>query len=136
MLILLTLMSCSDKSTESADTSDNTTTSADSSADSGTTDSPTAPACATVSSGTEWAWYGECPQMTTPCDLVVDGCSITIDYEADGGMTMQMPGSGIIEGDTITFGNERSVTGCVGTVESPDSISGSCDSGCTFTLRQ
>ena len=108
---------------ETADTSSHET------ADSG-------PACSTMNSGTDWAWTGECPQMRTPCDIVVDGCSLTIDYSADGGMTMGMPYSGTISGDTVTFGDDDSVTGCVGTIEDPDKVTGTCSNGCSFTLRR
>ncbi len=96
----------------------------------------TAPACATLNGGTDWAWQGECPQMRTPCDIVVSGCELAIDYAADGGMTMGMPYAGTIEGDTITFEDGDTVDGCVGTIEDADSVTGSCAGGCTFTLRR
>ncbi len=92
--------------------------------------------CVTVNSGTDWRWNGECPQMPTPCDIVVDACTLTIDYTADGGMTMDMPTGGTIAGDTITFNAENGISGCVGIVEDADTISGGCDGGCTFTLRR
>ncbi|MBM4364807.1 MAG: hypothetical protein FJ102_01220 [Deltaproteobacteria bacterium] len=104
-------------------------------ADSGDTND-TEPTCATVESGDNWAWDGECPQMKTPCDIVVTECSLAIDYEADGGMTMGMPFSGTIEGDTITFANDNGVDDCVGTVIAADEIEGTCKGGCTFTLRR
>ncbi len=125
MLTLLLLLACTGD-TKTDDTSDNT---GDDSAD-------TASACATLNSGDDWDFNGECPQMRTPCDIVVDGCSLTIDYAADGGMTMGMPYEGTIEGDTITFADGDSVTGCVGTIEDADTVSGTCDGGCTFTLRR
>lgn len=74
--------------------------------------------------------------MRTPCDIVVTECSLTIDYSADGGMTMGMPYAGTIEGDTITFEDGDGVNGCVGTIEDADTVSGTCDGGCTFTLRR
>ncbi len=92
-------------------------------------------ACSTVNSGDNWAWNGECPQMKTPCDLVVTGCEIAIDYTADGGMTMDMPKNGTVAGDTVTF-DDNGVSGCVGTVLSADEIEGTCDGGCTFTLKR
>lgn len=92
--------------------------------------------CAALNSGDDWSWNGECPRMRTPCDIVVTGCSLTIDYDADGGMTMGMPYEATIEGDTISFADGDSVPGCVGTVESADKVSGTCDGGCTFTLRR
>jgi hypothetical protein len=101
---------------------------------SGGTDSEAA--CAEVTAGTDWAWSGQCPQMRTPCDIEVDGCSLTIDYEADGGMTMGMPYSATVEGDTITFADDNSVEGCTGTVLDADEIEGSCKGGCTYTLKR
>lgn len=104
----------------------------------GTTDSADASgaACATVTSADDWAWYGECPQMTTPVDLDVEGCALSLDYAADGGMTMGMPYAGTISGDTVTFEAGDTVTGCVGTVNGADRIEGTCGGGCTFTLRR
>jgi len=100
---------------------------------SGETDTP---ACAEVASGDDWAWTGECPQMRTPCDIVVTECELVIDYDADGGMTMGMPHGGAAAGDTVTFTDDSTVTGCVGTILSADEIEGTCDDGCTFTLRR
>lgn len=94
------------------------------------------PTCATLDSGDDWAWNGECPQMRTPCDIVVDGCSLSIDYAADGGMTMGMPYSGTISGDTITFADDNQVDGCVGTISDSGAVSGTCADGCTFTLER
>lgn len=92
--------------------------------------------CAMVNSGTNWAWDGACPQMVTPCDMVVDGCSLAIDYDADGGMTMGMPYSGSVSGTTVTFADDDDVKGCVGTVVDADTIEGTCGNGCTFTLER
>lgn len=96
----------------------------------------TAPACSTVNSGDDWAWLGQCPGMTTPVAITVDGCAMTLDYDAVGGMTMGMPYSATIDGDTVTFADDNSVDGCVGTVETADKIAGSCDGGCTFELKR
>ena len=74
--------------------------------------------------------------MRTPCDIVVDGCSFTIDYEADGGMTMGMPTGGTIEGDTVTFTEDNGVTGCTETIIDADTVEGTCDGGCTYTLSR
>jgi hypothetical protein len=128
------LLACSGKAAEDTssaadDTSEVTDTNTD-------TDTDTEPACATLNSGDDWAWTGECPQMRTPCDIVVTGCSLTIDYAADGGMTMGMPYAATIDGDTITFEDGDSVPGCVGTVVSADEVTGSCEDGCTFTLKR
>lgn len=100
--------------------------------DSGADD--TAPACATVNSGDNWAWNGACPQMRTPCEIEVSGCEMAIAYSS--GMTMGMPYAGAIEGDTITFEDGDYVDGCVGTVVAADEITGTCADGCEFTLRQ
>lgn len=92
------------------------------------------PACATVNSADDWAWSGACPQMNTPVVIAVDGCAMTLDYDAVGGMTMGMPYSAMIEGDTVKFADDNSVEGCVGTVGTADKITGSCADGCTFEL--
>ena len=74
--------------------------------------------------------------MSTPVVITVDGCQMTLDYDAVGGMTMGMPFSGTIDGETVTFADDNSVDGCVGTVEDADRITGSCADGCTFRLRR
>lgn len=124
-LPLLLLAACTGAAPAGDDTAANTNT-----------DTGVASACSTVSSGTDWAWRGECPQMRTPCDIVVSACALTIDYDADGGMTMGMPYAGTIDGNTLTFADGDTVSGCVGVVEDADTISGTCDGGCTFTLER
>ena len=121
---------------ESEDTAGGDDTSG--SADSGDTDdtNDTEATCVTVESGDNWAWDGECPQMKTPCDIVVTECSMAIDYEADGGMTMGMPFSATIDGDTVTFADDNGVDGCTGTVIDVDRIEGTCKGGCTYTLKR
>ena len=89
-----------------------------------------------MNSGTDWKWEGECPQMRTPCDIVVKGCEVAIDYDADGGMTMGMPYAGTISGNTITFEDGDILTGCVGTLSDADNASGTCDDGCTWELSR
>ncbi|MBM4389615.1 MAG: hypothetical protein FJ090_00725 [Deltaproteobacteria bacterium] len=133
-LVVFFLLACfTGDTTASADTAGGTDTG--NTADSGDTND-TEPTCATVESGDNWAWGGECPQMVTPCDIVVTECALAIDYDADGGMTMGMPFSGTIEGDTVTFANDNGVDDCVGTVIAADEIEGSCKGGCTFTLER
>ncbi len=127
LLPFLFLLACPGKPTP--DTAEDTSGEAD-------TDTDTEPACATLNSGDNWAFNGECPRMRTPCDIVVTGCSLTIDYDADGGMTMGMPYAGTIDGDTITFEDGDTVDSCVGTIEDADTVSGTCADGCTFTLRR
>jgi hypothetical protein len=135
MSLLLLLLACSGtKTDDTSGTVDTSTT--DTSVDSGDSGGDTAPACSVITPGDDWAWSGECPQMTTPVAITVDGCSLTLDYESVGGMTMGMPFSATVDGDTVTFADDDSVTGCVGTVASADRIDGSCDGGCTFKLKR
>ena len=117
-----------------ADTDSDSDTDTDTNTDTDT-DTDTGPACSTVNSGDDWAWSGECPQMRTPVAITVEACTMTLDYDSVGGMTMGMPYSATIEGDQITFADDNSVDGCVGTVETADKITGTC-SGCEFTLRR
>ena len=136
-MLTLLLLACT-TGVDSADKATNDTADADTDTDADTdadTDTDT-PACATVNSGDDWAWSGECPQMTTPVLITVEECTMTLDYDAVGGMTMGMPYSATIEGDTVTFADDDTVDGCVGTVEDADRISGSCADGCTFRLRR
>ena len=88
MHLLLILLACGGKSEDSgvdsaapADTRD--TNSTDDTSAGG--DDTAASACAVVTPGTDWAWSGECPQMRTPCDILVADCVMSIDYAADGG---------------------------------------------------
>lgn len=90
--------------------------------------------CTVLASG-DWAFKGECPQMRTPLVMTVTDCSFTLDYSGTG-MTMGMPYAGTIDGDVVTFEDGDSVTGCTGTAEAPDQITGTCDGGCTFSLVQ
>lgn len=131
MLIITLLLACSGGGSTDKDAG-----ALDDSAATDDTAEDTAPACAEMNSGEDWVWSGECPQMRTPCDIVVDGCALSIDYTADGGMTMGMPYAGTLAGSTVTFEDGDTVTGCVGTLESADKLTGTCDGGCTFTLRQ
>ncbi len=141
MSLLAFLLACTGASTDDSgknpttDTTDTDTTDTDTT-DTDTTDTDTTPTCDPMNSAADWAWYGACPQMRTPCDIVVTGCSFAIDYEADGGMTMSMPFGGTINGNVVTFNDDNGVTGCVGTLTAPDQIEGSCDGGCTFELHQ
>ena len=132
-VILLACTTASDSSEKldsgTADTADTADT-----GDSGGGDS--SPACSTVNTGDDWAWSGECPQMTTPVVIAVEGCTMTLDYDAVGGMTMGMPYSATIDGETVTFADDNGVDGCVGTVETADKITGACGDGCTFKLAR
>ena len=94
----------------------------------------TGPACTALTTADDWAWEGECPQMTTPCELSVNACAVSIAYSS--GMDMNMPYSATVSGDTVTFDDNSTVTGCVGTITGPDTIEGTCGSGCTFTLQR
>ncbi len=130
LVSLLLLTACTGK------TADDTAATGDDSAADTDADTDTV-TCAPLNTGEDWAWQGECPQMRTPCDIVVDGCSVSVDYSAEpGGMTMGMPYAGTIDGNTVTFEDGDSVDGCVGTIEDADTVSGTCAGGCTFTLRR
>lgn len=90
-----------------------------------------------VNAGKDWYWSGSCPQMVTPCDLVCSDGTLTIDYEADGGMTMGMPFSATVEGTNVVFEDGDTVLDCQGAVLDEDTIAGSCASGaerCDFIL--
>lgn len=132
-MLTLLLLACA-TGTDSTDKADSGAADTADTAD--TSGGDTAPACSTVNSGDDWAWSGECPGMTTPVAITVDGCAMTLDYDSVGGMTMGMPYSATIDGDTVTFADDDSVDGCVGTVETADKITGSCDGGCTFKLKR
>ena len=106
---------------------------ADSDSDSDADTDTGAAGCDPVSSGTDWAWTGECPGMDTPCEIVVSGCEMSIDYSS--GMSMGMPIAGLVAGSEVTF-TGGTVPGCVGTVIDPDTIEGSCGDGCTYTLSR
>jgi hypothetical protein len=131
-MILSLLLACTG-ATDSAKPEDSGT--ADT-MDSGTADTETTYACGAVNPGDDWAWTGECPQMTTPVAITVDGCTLTLDYDSVGGMTMGMPFSATIQGDTVTFADDNSVDGCVATIETADKMSGACADGCTFKLKR
>lgn len=55
---------------------------------------------------------------------------------AVGGMTMVMPYSATVVGDTVTFADDNGVDGWVGTVEDSSRITGAYGDGCTYTLRR
>jgi len=72
--------------------------------------------------------------MSTPCEIIVSGCDLTIAYSS--GMTMGMPYGGVIEDDSITFFDDNNLEGCVGTLSDADNASGACGDGCTFALTR
>lgn len=127
MITALFLLACSG----SADTSSTDDSSGDTDTDAG---DDTAPACTAITPGDDWEWRGECPQMTTPVTVEVNGCDLVLSYPS--GMTMDMPYSGTVSGDAATFADDDGVTGCTGTAETADKITGSCDGGCTYTLKR
>ena len=51
-------------------------------------------------------------------------------------MTMVMPYSATVVGDTVTFADDNGVDGWVGTVEDSSRITGAYGDGCTYTLRR
>lgn len=99
------------------------------------TPAETDPPCSRLRGGDDWAFDGECPQMHTPCEVAVDGCALTISYEATG-MTMGMPYAATIDGDLVTFEDGDLLEGCTGTVLDARTIEGSCAGGCTFSLSR
>ena len=128
--LLLLAIGCGDKddgTDDTQDTQDTLDTQDTSVEDSGAT-------CDPMNSGEDWDFRGQCPGMQTPCEILVDGCSLTITYSS--GMTMGMPYAGTIEGSTIHFEDGDSVLGCVGTLEDEDNVTGTCEGGCEFTLRR
>lgn len=122
-MLLPLLFACTGTSKESTTTDDSSATDDSSESE--------APGCDAMTAGEDWTWEGECPQMLTPCEIQVEGCSIIIGYKS--GMTMDMPRGGEIVGNTITF-TDSGIAGCVGTLEDANNVSGTCDGGCTFTL--
>lgn len=128
MFSLLFVLACSGAKTDS----DGTSTSTDSETTTTTTDP--GPVCSEITSGDDWAWHGECPQMTTPCVVVFDPetCSFTIDYPS--GMTMDMPNAATVVDADVSFSGGGQ-TNCVGTVTDPEHLTGTCD-GCTWELRK
>jgi hypothetical protein len=123
-MLLPLLFACTGTSKESNNTADDSSSTED-------TQESDLPACDPMTAGEDWTWEGQCPQMPTPCEVQVEACSIIIGYSS--GMTMDMPRGGEISGNTITF-IDSGIAGCVGTLEDADHVTGSCDSGCTFTL--
>lgn len=139
MTLALFLLACAGGDAGNAANTDSTASDSGGDTDTDTrSDTDTAPDgdCATVNAGDDWAWSGECPRMATPVVITVDGCELALDYDSVGGMTMGMPYSATIDGDTVTFADDNSVSGCVGTVDTADKISGTCDRGCEFKLRR
>ncbi len=124
MMLLPLFFACTGTTKESNNTADDSSSVEDSK-------HSEAPTCDGMTAGEDWTWDGDCPRMPTPCEVQVEGCAIIIGYSS--GMTMDMPRGGEIVGNTITF-IDSGIAGCVGTLEDADHVSGSCESGCTFTL--
>lgn len=102
-----------------------------SSADTATpTTSP--PACERVAQGDGWEWSGACIGMTMGCEIATDGCALTVTCS---GMDMGLPETAIVDGENVVFDDGPSLSGCVGTVEDRNTLSGTCDGGCTWTLE-
>lgn len=114
---------------ESVDTADTSDTE-----DTGTEELPVV--CG-VTVAEDWAFFGECPRMRTPCEIwVADEATCAFEVTYSSGMTMGMPYSFTVDGDTLTFGDDDEIFGCVATLQGPDYASGSCEDGCTFTLER
>lgn len=92
-----------------------------------------AAACDVVRAGGDWTWSGSCIGMTMGCEIVRDGCELTITCS---GMEMGLPESATVDGAVVTFDDGDDVTGCEGTVEDPNTLSGTCDGGCSWTLER
>lgn len=90
-------------------------------------------ACDEVAAGDDWAWSGSCIGMTMGCEIVRDGCELTITCS---GMDMGLPESAMVDGSTVMFEDGDDVTGCEGTVEDANTLSGSCDGDCSWTLER
>jgi hypothetical protein len=90
-------------------------------------------ACDEVTAGDDWAWSGSCIGMTMGCEIVRDGCELTITCS---GMDMGLPEGAMVDGSAVTFDDGDSVTGCEGTVEDANTLSGTCDGECSWTLER
>ena len=97
------------------------------------TPSTSSTACEPVTAGDDWAWSGTCIGMTMGCEVVVDGCALTVTCS---GMDMGLPESATVDGADVTFDDGASLSGCVGTVEDPNTVTGTCDGGCDWTLER
>jgi len=90
-------------------------------------------ACDEVTAGDDWAWSGSCIGMTMACEIMRDGCGLTISCS---GMDMGLPESAMVDGSAVMFDDGDDVTGCEGTVEDANTLSGTCDGGCSWTLER
>ncbi len=100
--------------------------------DSDDTDGSSA-ACEEVTAGDDWAWSGTCIGMTMGCEIERDGCELTITCS---GMDMGLPESAMVDGTTVMFDDGDDVTGCEGTVEDANTLNGTCDGDCSWTLER
>lgn len=99
----------------------------------GTADTDGSAACDEVAAGDDWAWSGSCIGMTMGCEIVRDGCELTITCS---GMDMGLPEGAMVDGSAVTFDDGDSVTGCEGSVEDANTLSGTCDGECSWTLER
>jgi hypothetical protein len=90
-------------------------------------------ACDEVTAGDDWAWSGSCIGMTMGCEVVSDGCGLTITCS---GMDMGLPEAATVDGSAVMFDDGDSVAGCEGTVEDPNTLNGTCDGECSWTLER
>jgi hypothetical protein len=51
-------------------------------------------------------------------------------------MDMGLPEGAMVDGSAVTFDDGDSVTGCEGTVEDANTLSGTCDGECSWTLER
>lgn len=89
--------------------------------------------CEQITVGSGWAWSGPCLGMTMACEIAGDGCDFTITCT---GMEMGLPEMASVAGDTITFDDGSEIRGCQGTVTDADTLSGTCEGGCAWTLER
>lgn len=89
--------------------------------------------CDEITTGSGWAWSGPCLGMTMACEVEKDGCNYTITCT---GMEMGLPETATVDGSSITFEDGAEIRGCRGTVEDADTLSGTCDGACTWTLER
>lgn len=94
-------------------------------------DSDATAACADVTAGKGWEWSGSCIGMTMGCKITKTGCDLTV---VCTGMDMGLPESGSIADDVVTFNDGASLSGCSGTVDDPNTITGTCNGDCEWTL--
>ena len=138
MTLLLLLIACGsaertrEGGTDTGDTAEETAADTTSDTADSTDSAPLADPVCGVRPAEDWWWDGACPKMPTPCIVTMSGCAMTIDYPSI--MDMGMPYAGTVDGKQVAFADGAAQTGCRATLVSPDRMTGTCASGCTFEL--